>query len=69
MTTETKRRDKFLLLSTRRVEQAQHTLRLLGNLSAPNYDWDPKEVRAIFGSLRRSIDEAETKFRRSRRWN
>lgn len=62
------KREKFKLLAEKRREQVEHNLRLIGNLSRHMYEWDPKEVHAIFGSVRRALNEAEAQFHRSKRW-
>ena len=47
MKTET-REQKFKRLAEARTNRILHDLRLLGNLSAPNYQWDKKDVNKIF---------------------
>lgn len=62
------KRERFVVLSGRRVEQVAKDLDLIANLSNANYSWEPTEVKAMFRAIRKSVDSAEDKFKRTRRW-
>lgn len=62
------KRERFVLLSVRRLEQTQHMLRLIGNLSGHAYEWQPDEVEDLFAGVRQAVDAAERKFHQARRW-
>ena len=61
------KRERFQTLSARRLDQTQHLLRLLGNLSGHAYEWHPDEVKALFAGVRQAVDAAELRFRRAQR--
>lgn len=59
---EETRRDKFERLAVRRVNRAITSIRLLGNLSSGNYQWEIEDIRYIRTALNRAIEQTFQKF-------
>ena len=59
----TSKRDKFVELAEKRVNNTLNNLRLIGNLSnSANYDYDQKDVEKIFRALTRALNDARSRF-------
>jgi len=56
------RRQKFKRLAEARTNRILHDLRLLGNLSGPNYQWDKKDVHKIFNKITKSTEIVRFRF-------
>jgi len=54
--------DKFKRLATLRVNNALDKIRLIGNLSSPDYRYGPEQVQRIIESLRAAVQEVENRF-------
>ena len=60
---ETKTREKFKNLASKRVSNAGRMITNIGNLSnKSNYSYDENDVKKIFGYLRKKLKEAEDRF-------
>lgn len=55
---------KFKRLAERRVNVALDKIRLIGNLSSPQYGFMPEQVDKIIIALQEAISEVESKFRK-----
>lgn len=58
----------FQSVRDRRIPQTIRQINLLGNLSAPTYDWEIADVKAMFREIRKAVDVAEARFASTRRW-
>ncbi len=57
------RRERFLRLSEKRVNDVLKRVRLLGNLSNKgSYAYDLEEVNSIFDAVQRELDEQARRF-------
>lgn len=54
----------FRRLAQARTEATLEALRKLSNLSSPNYEYEDREVEAIFDAIQEGVEEARGKFRR-----
>jgi hypothetical protein len=60
---EPKTREKFKTLASKRVSNAGRMITNIGNLSnKSNYSYEEKDVKKIFGYLKRKLKEAEDRF-------
>lgn len=63
---ETKR-DKFLRLGNPRVQRVLNSIRLVGNLASPNYQWNPGDIEkmrdVIMGQLTKTLARFEKQER------
>ena len=60
---EPETRKRFIKLAQKRVNNAAKYITNIGNLSnKSNYSYDEKDVRKIFGHLRKKLKEAEDRF-------
>ena len=56
-------REKFVSLAEKRVSKALKDIKLIGNLSnKSNYSYTDKDVRKIYTSLKKSLDEMKARF-------
>ena len=56
-------REKFVELAEKRVTKTLNDIRLVGNLSnKTNYSYTDKDVRKIYGALKRALDEMKARF-------
>lgn len=56
------RNQKFKRLAEKRTNRIIHDLRLLGNLSGANYEWDKKDVNKIFKEIGSTAEMANLRF-------
>lgn len=56
-------REKFVRLGNKRGNKVLESVRMLGGLAAPTYEYTPADVDAIFAAIRTAVDGAEKKFR------
>ena len=56
---------KFSRLAQMRTTNAIRAIRLIGQLSAPNYAWDASQVQQIGSELDKALSDTLAKFRRS----
>ena len=63
MTAETKE-DKFKRLAVTRVNNALAKIRLIGNLSSPQYSFNPEQIERIMTALQTAIADVEEKFQK-----
>lgn len=56
------RRTKFERLGTARMNKALNSIRLLGNLAAPTYEWSPKDIDRIHDSLVECLTDTLHRF-------
>ncbi len=56
---------KFSRLAQMRTANAIRAIRLIGQLSAPNYAWDASQVQQIGSELDKALSDTLAKFRRS----
>lgn len=56
--------EKFKRLSEKRVNAALDKIRLIGNLSSPQYDFTAEQIGNLFNSLRAAVAEVEEKFQK-----
>ena len=58
-----KNREKFVELAEKRVQKTIKSMRLIGNLSnKTNYSYDDADLKKIFTTLRREMDQVRKKF-------
>jgi len=58
-----KKQEKFERLAERRVTEAIHHIRLIGNLSnTVNYHFTEAHVQQVLGALRGELEELERRF-------
>jgi len=61
-----KKSEKFKEIAERRTTRVLDAIRLLGQCSNPRtYDYTPQQVDKIFREIRRTLREAELKFRKN----
>jgi ABC-type transporter Mla subunit MlaD len=53
---------KFVRLATKRTQAAIQKIKLIGNLSASSYGYNPDQVQRVIGSLRQAVDDVEKRF-------
>ena len=58
--------DKFVRLGTKRVQTALSKIGLIGNLASSSYQYTDEQAERIVAQLRKSVDEVEAKFKRTR---
>ena len=59
----TAKRDKFVKLAEKRVNNALNNLRLVGNLAnRASYEYSQKDIDQIFRALNKGVSEAKSKF-------
>ena len=57
------KRNKFVQLAEKRVNNTLNNLRLIGNLAnKTSYEYDQQDVDKIFRALNRGVSEAKSKF-------
>lgn len=56
------KRDRFSRVFPSRVEKIRDALRILGNCSSNNYEWDESKVKQCFGLLFREFISAAALF-------
>ena len=56
------RRTKFERLGTARMNKALNSIRLLGNLAAPTYEWSPKDIDRIHDCLVECVTDTLNRF-------
>lgn len=61
------RNDRFRRLAKVRIKRVADSLRKLGNLSSPNYEYSEEEVSQIFEYIEERVTEAKLKFEKSRK--
>lgn len=60
------KRETFVRLAESRVNKALKDIQLIGNLSNRSaYEFDEKDVRKIFGTLQKSLENARSRFERA----
>ena len=57
--------DKFKRIAQHRVNRTLSDLRLIGNLSSPNYEWGDDEVKKIEETLTKGLSRALIGFKRA----
>ena len=63
MIERTDKREKFIHLAEKRVNNAISVMKSIGNLSnRRNYEYDEKQVRKIVSALRKTVKELEEIF-------
>jgi hypothetical protein len=55
-------RDKFVRLGVSRMNRALNTIRLIGNLASPAYEWTEQDVEDIRTSINAVVEETMRKF-------
>lgn len=55
-------RERFVRLGNKRGNKVLDSVRLLGQLATPSYEYTPADVEAIFTAIRTSLEAAEKKF-------
>src|ERR1700723_173512 len=58
---------RFIRLAQLRTHNALKAVRLIGQLSAPQYEWNPEQIQQIVGELDVCLRDVAAKFRRSPR--
>ena len=59
----TSKRDKFVQLAEKRVNNALNNLRLIGNLAnRASYEYGQQDIDKIFRALNKGISEARSRF-------
>ncbi len=58
------RRDRFERLGRSRMRRTLNTIRLLGNLATPNYQWTESDISKMEKALREQIDKTFSKFKK-----
>ena len=56
--------DKFKRLAEKRVNVALDKIRLIGNLSSPQYIFNTEQIERIFATLQSAITETNEKFQK-----
>ena len=60
---KTAKMTKFEELAERRVSEALHKIKLIGNLShTGNYDYDENHVKQIVAALRTAVRDVDARF-------
>lgn len=59
--------DKFHRLGRARVQRTLTSIRLIGNLASPNYEWTDKDVAAIRLSVTSALDQVLKKFEKGQK--
>ncbi len=60
---QSKSREKFVELAEKRVSKTLKDIRLIGNLSnKSNYSYSDSDVKKIYGTLRKALDEMKGRF-------
>ena len=54
--------EAFLRLVNKRLPVAVKRLRLIGNLTSPNYAYTPEQAAAVLNVLRAELDKLEAQF-------
>lgn len=62
---ETKRQ-KFERIVTARMNRVLNSIRLLGNLASPNYEWDQQEIQLIRTAIADQLNLAMSRFEKAR---
>lgn len=60
-------RDKFERLVTSRMNRVLNSIRLIGNLANPSYDWTPADLQAIRTAIADELNKAMTRFEKHKR--
>ena len=58
------REEKFKRLAEKRVNVALDKIRIVGNLSSPQYAFSPEQIEVIIAALRSAVTEIEEKFKK-----
>ena len=57
------KRDKFVQLAERRVNNALNNLRLIGNLAnKASYEYNQQDIDRMFRAINKGVGEAKSKF-------
>jgi len=57
------KRDKFVQLAEKRVNNTLNNLRLIGNLSnTASYDYRQKDIDKMFRAITKAVNEARSRF-------
>ena len=59
--------DKFKRLANKRTNNILKQVKNLGNLSTSAYEYTPEQVEKIFGAIQNEIDEARSKFEKTKK--
>ena len=59
----TSKREKFVQLAEKRVNNTLNNLRLIGNLSnTASYEYSQKDIDKMFRAISKSVNEARSRF-------
>ena len=58
------RRERFERLGKSRMRRVLNTIRLLGNLSTPNYQWSDGDIELMRKAINETADKTFAKFKR-----
>lgn len=64
---EETKRERFLRIATPRMQRALTSIRLLGNLSSPNYGWDAQDVEMMRSQLTQVLNDTLQRFEKEKR--
>ena len=61
------RRERFVRIGNSRMRRVLGTLRLIGNLATPNYQYYPKDIEAMQEAIRKETEKQFAKFKKTPR--
>lgn len=60
------RREKFLRLAEPRMKAALRSIRLLGNLASPTYQWEESDIAKMYATLQTAVEDHFARFKKER---
>jgi hypothetical protein len=60
------RRERFERLGKSRMHRVLNTIRLLGNLSTPNYQWSEADIEMMRKAIDQTTEKTFSKFKRQK---
>lgn len=61
------KREKFLRLGNPRVQRVLNSIRLVGNLASPNYQWTPDDINKMRTAIQGQLDKTLARFEKQDR--
>lgn len=56
------RRDNFVRLAEARMTKALDAVAVIGNLASPSYDYTPEQIKAMYDSLAKQVNNTFQRF-------
>lgn len=60
------RREKFLRLAQPRMQNALRSIRLLGNLASPTYEWTEADIAKMYATLQTAVEDHFARFKKEK---